>query len=101
MVEVDWVERKVQVGSAQGLHARPARLVWEKARGFICDIRIQKGEVEVDGKSIFDIMTLDANKGAELLVRAKGDQAAEAVGALVDLISSDMDKIESGPMQKS
>lgn len=96
MIEVrQWVEQKVRVGSAQGLHARPARIVWERARGFDCEIRIQKGETDVDGKSIFDIMTLDANKGAELLVRARGEDAAEAVGALVELIASDMDKPEN------
>ena len=86
-----WLERKVTVQSAQGLHARPARLLWEKARSFQADVRILKGEVDVDGKSIFDIMTLDASRGTELTVRACGEDAEEAVVALAQLIGSELD----------
>ena len=86
-----WIERKAIVQSAQGLHARPARLLWEKARSFQADVRIVKGELDVDGKSIFDIMTLDASRGTELIVRARGVDAEEAIMALTQLIGSELD----------
>lgn len=86
-----WVEAKVRVKSVQGLHARPARVLWEKARRFGADVRIGKGDLDIDAKSIFDIMTLDASVGTELVVRARGGDAKAAVRALVDLIDSELD----------
>jgi len=86
-----WVEERVVVKSVQGLHARPARMLWEKARRFVAQVRIAKGRLDVDAKSIFDIMTLDATAGTELTVRARGRDAREAVQALVRLISSELD----------
>ena len=73
------------------MHARPARLLWEKARSFRGDVRIVKDALDVDAKSIFDIMTLDASKGTELIVRACGEDAEEAIVALTQLIGSELD----------
>ena len=92
MVEREgWVEAKAVVASALGLHVRPARTVWEQARQFTSDIRIRKGTRDYDVKSAFDIMALDASKGTELTVRAKGVDARDAVAALVRLIGTDLD----------
>ena len=81
-----WVEERVTIRHPQGLHVRPARMLWETARRFPCEVRVVKGHISADVKSIFEIMTLDASDGAEILVRAKGDQAEEAVRAIVRLI---------------
>jgi phosphotransferase system HPr (HPr) family protein len=89
--EGTWVEESVVVKSAQGLHARPARIVWEKARRYVSQVRIVKGRVDIDAKSIFDIMTLDATAGTELVVRAMGSDAKAAVQALVELLGSELD----------
>jgi phosphotransferase system HPr (HPr) family protein len=83
-----WVEEKVTVTNAEGLHARPARDLWETARGFAAEVHVVKGRIDADAKSIFDIMTLDAAQGAELLVRARGADAEAAVRAVVKLIAS-------------
>ena len=83
-----WVEVKVTVPNTEGLHARPARDLWETARKFAAEVRIVHGRVEADAKSIFDIMTLDAAQGTELLVRACGADAAAAAEAVVKLIAS-------------
>ena len=88
-----WVEAKVVVGSAQGLHVRPARIVWENARRFSAEIRIHKGRRDFDVKSIFDIMELDASKGTQLTVRARGEDAKRAVNVLVGLIATDLDAV--------
>ena len=85
-----WVEERVVVKSTQGLHARPARMLWEQARRFDSQIRIGKGRLDIDAKSIFDIMTLDASEGTELIIRARGDDAKQAVRALVRLIGSEL-----------
>lgn len=89
----NWVEASVVVESAQGLHVRPARIVWENARRFKAEIRIRKGNRDFDVKSIFHIMELDAQKGTELTVRARGEDAKKAVNVLVDLIGTDLDAV--------
>jgi phosphotransferase system HPr (HPr) family protein len=65
--------------------------VWEKARRYVSQVRIVKGRVDIDAKSIFDIMTLDATAGTELVVRAMGSDAKAAVQALVELLGSELD----------
>ena len=86
-----WVERTATVKSVQGLHARPARTLWDNARRFSSDVHILKDRLDVDAKSIFDIMTLDAVKGTELTVRAKGSDAEEAVRVIAELIETELD----------
>ena len=48
-----------------------------------------KGEKEANAKSSMKVMTLGAKKGDEIVIRAEGDDAEEAVEALVELISKD------------
>jgi phosphotransferase system HPr (HPr) family protein len=84
-----WIEGRVTVKGEQGLHARPARMLWETARRFSCEVHVLKDRVDADAKNIFDIMTLDASQGTELLVRARGADAEEAVRAVVQLIGSE------------
>lgn len=48
-----------------------------------------KGEREVNAKSSMKVMTLGAKQGEEVVIRAEGGDAEEAVEALVELISKD------------
>jgi phosphotransferase system HPr (HPr) family protein len=50
---------------------------------------VVKGSREANAKSSLKIMTLGAKKGDTLTIRAEGDDAQEAVDALVELISAD------------
>ncbi len=83
-------EKKTTVGPEEGLHARPAAEFVRKARQFTAEkITVAKGEKEANAKSPMKIMTLGAKKGDEIVIRAEGDDAEEAVEALVELISKD------------
>ena len=95
-----WVEEKIAIRNAEGLHARPARMLWEVARRFRCEIHIVKGAVDADAKSIFDIMTLDAGEGTVLAVRARGENAERAVRAIAQLIRGGF-KEPGGPARKA
>ena len=86
-----WIEETVVVQAKDGLHARPARAVWEQARKFTSQVRIRKGSLDLDAKSIFDIMRLNATFGTELLICAEGDDAKNAVQALGRVIRSQTD----------
>ncbi len=82
-------EKKTEIGPEAGLHARPAAEFVKKAKQFSAEITVIKGEREANAKSSMKIMALGAKKGDEIVIRAEGDDAEEAVEALVELISKD------------
>jgi phosphocarrier protein HPr len=81
------VEKETTVGAEEGLHARPAAQFVKTAKGFSSEIVVVKGDKEANAKSSMKIMTLAAKKGDEIVIRAEGEDAEEAVEALADLIS--------------
>jgi len=81
-------ERNVTVINKTGLHARPAALFVQKANQFTSDIRIVKGSKEVSAKSIMGVMSLGVGQGTEILLKAEGPDALQAVDALAELVES-------------
>jgi phosphocarrier protein HPr len=70
------------------LHARPAALFVRTAMRFQAKIVVSANGRDADAKSILSVLGLGATAGTTLLVRADGDDAAEALGALADLLAS-------------
>jgi phosphocarrier protein len=81
-------ERSVRVQNKNGIHARPAAEIVKVAAKYKSDITLSREGLEVNGKSIMGVMMLAAECGSELLLRASGPDAPQAVGAIADLISS-------------
>jgi phosphotransferase system HPr (HPr) family protein len=81
-------EKQATVGPEEGLHARPAAQFVKTAKRFSSEIVVLKGERQANAKSSLKIMTLGARKGDTLTIRAEGEDAEEAVDALVELISA-------------
>lgn len=81
-------ERKVTVQNKTGLHARPAALFVQKANQFKSTIHIVKGSKEINAKSIMGVMSLGVSQGTEILIKAEGEDAQQAVDALVQLTES-------------
>ena len=80
-------EQQVTVQNELGLHVRAATKLVQLASSFPCDIFVEKGGQEVNGKSIMGVIMLVASKGSVLTIRAVGAQAKEAVVALVELVN--------------
>ena len=80
--------RTVTVGSAEGLHARPAGIIAETAEELGAEVLITFGDEEADADSAMLIMALGAEKGAEVTV--SGEDAA-AVDRIAGLIEQDLD----------
>ncbi len=77
--------KTVIVGSAVGLHARPATIIAEAAAAFDDEITLAvEGEEPVDAGSSLMIMTLGAEKGAAVTVESENAEAVEAIAALVE-----------------
>lgn len=71
-----------------GLHARPATLIAQTAKPFASTIRLAKDGTTVDAKSIFGMLTLAAECGSSLTIRAEGADAEAAVAALAAVIAN-------------
>jgi phosphotransferase system HPr (HPr) family protein len=71
-----------------GLHARPASVFVQTAAKFSSEIEVSYGEKTVNAKSILAVLTLGAHKDAEIVVKAEGDDAEDALKALEELVLS-------------
>jgi phosphocarrier protein HPr len=77
--------KTVTVGSAVGLHARPAAVISEAVldAGIPVTLSLDDGE-PVDAGSALMIMTLGAGNGAQVTVAADDEAVVAAIAALVE-----------------
>jgi len=73
----------------KGLHTRPCTEIVRCAMQFASQILFRLDKNFVDAKSILSILTLKAHMGQEIFIEAVGDDADEAIAALLDLASKD------------
>ena len=74
----------VHVGSAIGLHARPAALIAEAAGELDAEVTLAvPGDEPVDASSALMIMTLGAGKGDPIEVSSEDPAALERIATLV------------------
>lgn len=82
------MKTSVVLTNESGLHARPASLFSAAAQKFASKITLEKGDVQVDCKSIIKLMTLGITKGTEISIIAEGEDESQAVEALAELVKS-------------
>ena len=95
--QMSTVSRKVIICNKLGLHARPAMQFVDIANQYNAKVQVYKGGTDpctVDGKSIFQMMTIAAFEGTEIQIEAEGDDAAAVVADLVALIESKFGETE-------
>jgi phosphocarrier protein len=88
--------REVEIVNRQGLHARPATQFVETANRFTSRITVHKDNKKVNGKSVMEMMLLDAERGSVLRIDAEGNDAEPCLDALVELVR-DTFKLEDLP----
>ena len=84
MVEI----RTFEITNRLGIHARVAAKLVETANRFQSEVFLEKDGVEVNGRSILEILTLFCPYGSRLTVRTEGVDAREAMEAFVQLIAA-------------
>ena len=84
MIEI----RTFEITNQLGIHARVAAKLVETANRFQAEVFLEKDGVEVNGRSILEILTLFCPCGSRLTVRTKGVDAREAMEAFVRLIAA-------------
>jgi phosphocarrier protein len=86
------VEKVLKVKNRLGLHARPAALFVQTAGRFRSRVKVAKGPVEVNGKSVMGLMMLAAEQGSDLTVTVEGDDAVVALAELEKLFDRNFDE---------
>lgn len=84
--EASIARRQVVITNTYGLHLRPAEKFVGLAAKFTSNVRILFRGRAYNGKSILDLMTLNAECGASLEVEASGPDADVAVAELAALV---------------
>ncbi|MDR0827636.1 MAG: HPr family phosphocarrier protein [Desulfovibrio sp.] len=82
------LEKEVIVRDEIGLHARPAARLAQAAQEFAAQVWLQYGSMRVDAKSVLDILSLSAARGATLTIGAEGADAERALTALEEIFNS-------------
>ena len=81
-------ERRVQIVNQKGLHARASAKFAAMALTFNAEVTVTKDGVTVNGTSIMGLLMLGAPIGHTITISARGEEAAKAVAALEQLVSS-------------
>jgi len=88
-------ETTLVIDHPAGLHMRPAAIFVKTASRFTSQIQItnlsRDSNRSVDAKSMLSLIQIGVSQGHEVKLRATGDDAAEAVAALKQLITSDFE----------
>jgi phosphocarrier protein HPr len=84
----DTRQRTVIITNPQGFHLRPMAAFVQTATGFASQVELRREGLTVNGKSILDLMQLQATYGTELTVCAAGPDAQKALDALVAVLQS-------------
>ena len=83
--------KEIIVSNAMGLHARPAMQFVDLANQFASTITVKKEGAEAvtaDGKSVMQMIILEAIQGTPLRIEADGDDADDAVVKLAELFET-------------
>jgi phosphocarrier protein HPr len=88
------IQRELEIKNKLGLHARAAAKLVHMASRFKSDIKIRKGQEEVDGKSILGILLRAAGRGSTILVKADGPDERDGLDAIEKLIDAKFDEVE-------
>src|ERR1700678_3561343 len=75
--------QSVVVTLRQGLHARPAALLAQRAKSFAAHVTLSAHGRSANARSVVAIMALGVRQGDELIIQAGGADAAQSVAGLV------------------
>jgi phosphoenolpyruvate-protein phosphotransferase len=76
-------QRMVVIALRQGLHARPAALLARRAKAFEAQLSLAAHGRIADARSVVAIMALGVRHGDEVILRAEGNEAAQALDAML------------------
>ena len=81
------LQQEVEIVNKLGLHARASARLTQVAGQFGSDVWLSRNGRRVNAKSIMGVMMLAATKGSTIVVETDGADEAEALQALVQLVT--------------
>jgi len=81
------IERSAKIVNPLGMHARPAAEFVKLASRFKSTVQVRKDDLTVNGKSIMGVMMLAAECGSSLIISVDGEDAEQAMEALLALVA--------------
>ena len=94
------IEREARIVNPLGMHVRPGAEFVKIANRFKSSVQVCKDDAVVNGKSILGMMTLAAECGSSILIRTDGDDAEEAMAALLELVAAGFHEMHLKPETK-
>ena len=80
--------RTLIVVNDQGLHFRPCQLIAVVAQQHPGSVILSRGSIRADAKSLWELLTLAAEKESVLELEVTGDDGDELAGKMSELFSS-------------
>jgi len=81
-------EQMITISNRAGVHARPAAIIVQTTKNFLCNIYLERGHDRINAKSIMGVITLGAAFGTQIRIIAEGEDEQAAVDTLVRLFAS-------------
>lgn len=81
--------RGVTVTQPNGLHLRPCSAIVSTVGKHQASVTVQKGSQSVSAASIFELLSLAASPGTELVLSATGAESQEVLDAVAGLFAND------------
>lgn len=82
-------EKTFKVTSESGIHARPATVLVQTASKFDSETNLEYNGRSVNLKSIMGVMSLGIPSGAEIKIVVEGNDAADALAAIEEIIKNE------------
>lgn len=88
------VERRVSVGWAEGLHARPASMFCRAAVAAGVPVTVRKGDGKaVNAASMLGVLGLGAEGGEEIVLASDAEGAEAALDRLAKLVEDGLEEL--------
>jgi phosphocarrier protein HPr len=81
------LRQEIEITNKLGLHARASAKLTQTAGKYASEVWVSRDGRKVNAKSIMGVMMLAAAKGAVIVIETDGQDEAEAMAALVQLIN--------------
>ena len=94
------VERDARIVNPLGMHVRPGAEFVKVANRFTSSVEIHKDGAVVNGKSILGMMTLAAECGSTIRIKTEGEDAEQAMAALLELVAAGFHEMHLKPVKE-
>lgn len=82
------VRRTIRIVNPRGLHPRIIDLFTKTARRFESAVTLFNGELQANGKDVWDLITLVVLPDADVVLEVDGSDAAAAAEALGEILAA-------------